>query len=176
MGELFDTVLKNPFLLIIIIGGIISFLKGKSGKPEEEEGKQPSSNSKPVETSSQTPSPFGREQRTGRKQPIKRRVQETAQKVTVEEHRKEQMQRLSQQMSANQQRSMEERPKVADATREHQINNLASNYTQDKFKNQFKKSLTPKGLIDSIVMAEVLGAPRARQQYQSPVLKRRNTK
>src|SRR5690625_134940 len=89
MDELFEAILSNPFLLLVIIGGIISLFRGKS-EHTGQKSQQPSSNP----TRSQSYNRPGRETRTT----AQSTTTENDSTLTVEEHRDEQMERLKDQL------------------------------------------------------------------------------
>lgn len=172
VDELFKAILGNPFLLIIVIGGIVSLLKGKSGDKEKES--QPAQRSpKPAPVAQ----PFDRQVQRNYNQTKDENKQEPIHTLSMEDQREKQIERLAghiQTTSEPEHSGLKNRPKVADARRLEEIKQLASSYDQKKFKKDFKTSLTSKGLINSVVMAEVLGSPRSRKPYQS-VIKNRQT-
>lgn len=175
MGDLIDLLLGNPFLILIILGGIYSILKGSKQPESEDENKEP------AQASKRTTDPFGREE--ARKKQVEAYQQSKMEtekshpigQISFEDQREEQMLRLSKELgSSNEHSGLKGRPKVADERREREVKELVSSYEHERFKKEFKQGLTPRGMINSIVMAEVLGQPRARNPYESVVAKRRH--
>lgn len=182
MEELIDIALKNPFLLILILGGLFSLFSGKSRDDQEEQeggqdqGQRRHQEQTAPEQQKTAPAPSRRApSRTYEKRDHKQ-VEDIQQQVietlSIEEQRKEQMERLSAQYRTNEHSGLSEKAKAADKKREIEVQNVSSSYNKH-FKRDFKKSLTQKGLINSIVMAEVLGRPRAQRPYESVLIKRK---
>lgn len=171
MEELINLVLDNPFFIIIIIGAIYSLLKGKSKQEEQPEEQERQQGQQRQQRTPEIPKPITAKQ-SNYNRPTDRQRQEAISSISIEEHRAQQMKQFATSVSTNEHSMMTNRPKVADARRNAEIQNLSSSYNQVKFKKQFKKSLTNEGLINSVVMAEVLGLPRARNPYQSVIAKR----
>jgi len=117
---------------------------------------------------------------------LRRRTQETIQKAekfaeekreplqrTIEQQRQEQFDRLrSQFQSASQ-------PDTEDID-EHHSSHLAKSMELQresvkptKVNVNLERKITPKGLIESVIMAEVLGPPRALNPYQNRLTKRK---
>src|SRR5699024_10950928 len=92
--------------------------------------------------------------------------------MTVEEHRDEQMERLKQQLNTDEDQSL---PHITDNKQSvlKVVHSHDHSYKYGQFKKDMKKNLTKQGLIDSIVMAEVLGPPRARKPYRSIIYERK---
>jgi hypothetical protein len=168
MNDLIELVFENPFLLILIVGGIISFLKGKSEKPEEETDIQSTNKPKQAEN------PFERSRQTEQRQPVEKPKAKPVSSLSIEELREEQMLRFSGQVESDEHQRIVDRPTVS-AKDEKNVHDKAKNRNKKAFKNDFDQSLTKQGLINSVIMAEVLGSPRARRSYQTVITKRRNS-
>lgn len=176
MDQLIDIIFDNPFFIIIIIGGLISLFKGKAKQEEQQEQRQqqqPQQQSQQARRMPERPKPTIAKQTNDHRRTHSEK-QEAISNLSIEEHRAEQMKRFSDSLATNQHSGMTDRPKIADATREEEVQRLTSKYNDQKFKRQFENSLTNKGLINSVVMAEVLGSPRARRSYQTVITKRRS--
>jgi|GEM_PF-4736193 len=179
MGDLIDLLLGNPFLILIILGGLYSMLKG-SNKPESDE-----ENEGPAPAPKKTADPFGRE--AARKQQAQHEANQRSGmetensypigQISLEDQREQQMLRLSKELASSDEHSgLKGRPKVADERRKREVNDLVSSYEQERFQKEFKQGLTRRGVINSVVMAEVLGQPRAINPYKSVIEKRKATK
>lgn len=173
MEELIEVVFRNPFLLILLVGGIFSLLKGKP----EEDAKEEQSQRREAPTFPETfPLPYEREQAD--QQFEVESSEYSIDSLSIEEQREQQMQQLTAQYSMNDHKDEEEhsglqdKAKLADLRREMDVQKIKAPYNK-KFKKEFTKSLTKKGLVNSVIMAEVLGSPRALKPYQS-VPSRRN--
>ncbi|HLQ97965.1 MAG TPA: hypothetical protein VK135_04690 [Candidatus Dormibacteraeota bacterium] len=167
MDGLIDLVLENPLFLIILIGGIVSLFKGKSEQAEESE----STTNKPKPRSVEDL--FERAHQRERTRSTEKVRTEPISSKTIEELREEQMLRFAGQADddEDQQKNDEYTSRSSNRIMEE---NTKVNHKKQAFKQNFNKSLTRKGLVNSVIMAEVLGAPRARKPYQSVITKRRN--
>lgn len=179
MDQIIDLIFENPFFLIIILGALFSLFGGKK-KEEQQEQRQTQQQ--------RTQQPSQRQRQPQPHQQIKTRPT-TAQsekqvnrsergkapsQLSIEEQRAKQMARFaSDNVTSHHSDDAERKMVAADNRRKTEIQNLASSYNQKRFKKDFKKSLTSEGLINSVIMSEVLGSPRARNPYQSVTSKRR---
>jgi len=168
MDGLIDLILENPFFLVILIGGIISLLKGKSEKPEENEST--TNRPKPV----QAKKPFEHSHQKTRTRSPEKVVSAPISSKSIEELREEQMLRFTGQTDSEEDQRETETHRAFDVKEDKVSEVKFKNRNEKAFKRNFNKSLTRKGLVNSVIMAEVLGAPRARRPYQSVIAKRRN--
>lgn len=177
MEGLIEMIIKNPIVILAVLGGLASLMKRKKDQEKQANEESPQAQ-KPVVRSPQTSG----QQLT--KQVFKRpNPSVSVNTSSIDEHRAEQLRRYTEQMASNNSNTtvtkntehsgLQDRPKVADARRDVEIENLGSSVQQKQFKKQIKKGLTTEGLVNSILMAEVLGPPRARNPYQSVISKRR---
>lgn len=168
MDGLIELILENPFFLIILIGGIISLLRGNSEKVEENE---PSTNRpKPA----QVENPFERIRQREQTRSTERVRTEPISSKSIEELRQEQMQRFTGQIDSDEDQQEKDIRRASDAIRKEISQEKKPNSNETAFKNNFNQSLTKQGLVNSVIMAEVLGAPRSREAYQSVIAKRTN--
>lgn len=167
MQELIDVVLKNPFLLILILGGLFSLFKGKSVKNREGHEEQ-QKDRRDAPTAERESNPPIERSTTRHVEEIQKSILNT---LSIDEQREEQMKRLSNQFNVNEHSSLAGRPKIAAERRRNEIERTSSKFNKE-FKKDLKNSLTRKGFANSIIMAEVLGAPRAGRPYQSVIDKR----
>lgn len=166
MDGLFEAILSNPFLILLILGGIFSLFGGKTDKAHQE-NKQ--SSNRPTQTT----------QSYRRTDPI-RNTQVNDHKTTnintmsIEEHREEQIERLKDQLHNNDRYETLPSDDKNTLSEPKAIHHHEKSYQFNQFKKDMKRNLTKQGLVDSIVMAEVLGAPRARKPYRSIIYERKN--
>lgn len=180
MDQLIDIIFDNPFFLIIIIGGLFSLFKGKGQEEEkqkqqqqEKQRQQQQRQRQQTAQTSERPKPVVAK-RTHEHRPRSNEEVSAPYQLSVEEQRAEQMKQFAGNLNIDEHSGLKDRPRVADEKRSEEIQGLTSKYSHKKFKKEFKKSLTSKGLINSIVMAEALGQPRAKSPYQSVITKRKN--
>lgn len=174
MEELISALLKNPFLVLLLLGGLFSMFKGKSGQDKEEkqvprrqrsdgqQRKRPTSISDTIRKTMKTLEQEVQKSEQPQKKPV--------QTMSVEEHRKEQLQRLSNQIASES--SMHKESKSESQSIHSKTDKQSVDQSHNEFKKVFKDNLTREGLTQSVIMAEVLGQPRSRQPYRSVVTNR----
>src|SRR5690625_799760 len=143
MDGLFDLILENPFFLVILIGGILSLLRGKSEKPEE------SKSTTKGPKSTQSDHFINRSQRREQARSAERVETEPINSKSIDELREEQMLRFTGQVDAEEKDEYEQRSSdriIGD--------NVVINRKKQAFKKDFNKSLSKKGLVNSVIMAE----------------------
>lgn len=180
MDGLIELIFKNPFLLILILGGIFSMFGGKKTKnQEEQEDKRKEQRQQQARQQRQAPAPsrnvpppFNPQPKPERKTYGDKTEEQITDTLSIDDQREEQIKRLTEQYRTNEHSGLTDKAEVAHKRREIEVQNIKSKYSK-QFKQDFKKSLTHKGLINSIVMAEVLGRPRASRPYESVIMKRR---
>jgi len=193
-----DFIFDNLFIVIIIVVGLFNFLSSMGKKKQNENSSQKQTqhqNNKPS-----TPRPIERRMESASER-MEERIENVGRKM--EEKLEEYSQRLEpksdtkQQTIAEQQKAQYERlkrnvKKVMSGhehkrynTEEHKANlkdappveHAPSIQKRNKPKEinglHLEDKLTPRGLIDSVIMAEVLGPPRAHDPYQSVASKRK---
>lgn len=178
-----DFIADNFFIIVIILGVLFSFLKNKSGT-DDNENKQSESSNRPRSS-------------TNRKSSDSRSVNDdlipgyssgssgssASGKASIEQQQGQQMKELEKRMrtraaSASVDKMNTRSKTVAEGQSE---NTYKSNFHdssgnsgnpkphQHEFKKEIKGKLNRKELIDSIIMAEVLGPPRSKKPYSSIV-------
>ncbi|GAB3050829.1 hypothetical protein [Virgibacillus ainsalahensis] len=174
MQGLFEFIANNFFLVIIIIAGILGFFRNNAAQQQEQNRKaQPPGNRNNVPRPTPYPSGGNESQQESRtaEQPSQRSISTTS----VEEQQNEQMDRLARKLRTDSKQEMEKLPH--DAIRENtsleRSKDLSKN--QEEVKSQIKDNLDRKGLVNGIIMSEVLGPPRAKKPYQSVLAKKRNS-
>lgn len=183
MDQLIDFVFDNIFFVILVIGGIMGLFKGKEEEKEKQEQQTKKSHQTQRERQQQAKTSPDRPRTTAVKQTkryesVQRQAERPEPNISAEEQWARQMQRFAGTLDRKAENKdghsgMINKEKIADLKREEEVQKLVSKYSHQKFKKQFTSSLTSKGLINSVVMAEVLGAPRARNPYQSVTAKRK---
>lgn len=164
METFFDFIFDNLFIVILIVSGLIGLFN--KSKQEQEEEKRPAQRPKTPEMPKRQP-----------EQPMNRRTTQTdTGKQTVK-----QSYQLSENSyeQARQQQYEELKSRYQAAVDNEKISDISSRInskkeTEDNIQvdMDLKKKITQKGLMESVVMAEVLGPPRARKPYHN-ILNRR---
>lgn len=165
MEGFIDFIASNFVLLFIIITGLISLFKNKSTQRTE--------NNEP----SNIPEPTTKKAQTNQQEKIDERMQETIQTLSTEEAREQQLERLKDKVSVDRQKLSDEYvTKMSDGlSKPFPVKEYVSpignkeivSDSDSLFKKELKENLNQKGLMESIVMAEVLGPPRALKPYRS---------
>lgn len=164
MEGLFDFLFSNPFLVILLIGGLISFFKRNTGEQEPEKAPtrpQP----KPVESRTDT--------KKEKAQLPRQKPQPVNEVQTVEVYRQQQLNSLKDKLEERNDRLSDKKSQVSNHIRKRQTENVASDHKEEPFKRRFKGNVTRTGLINSVIMSEVLGPPRAMKPYDVRPFKRK---
>lgn len=202
MDQIFDFLFSNPLLAFLIIGALFSFFKGSSNSAEEQKKKQAeqqrrqnqqrqSQRQQSTSRTATTESRTGRSEHTSASEGTNKRTSPLrGLKETIEREISkvldERPEELEVSIPTNAQKEAEERLTIrkdkenvyenrgyeATIRREQEVKNLVSQYNHTKFKKTFLTSLDKEGLINSVIMAEVLGKPRSLNPYQSPASKK----
>lgn len=170
MGELIDLILSNPLLIILIIGGLFSLLKRKTEQPESEN--EPSRRPMPAER--RTPNERERARPSDRQTKPAEPAKEMVETLTIEEQHQQQLDELKERLVVDQRRSSNQTERESYVTRRRQRNNSVSKNENQTFKQRFKENVTPSGLINSVIMSEVIGPPRSMKPYESRPFKRKH--
>lgn len=172
MESFFDFIVGNIFIIIIIVGAIINFLS----KGKQEEKKQSRTPERP-----QPAVPDVRETKTYEKaretlHEVRKKIEREAEISTrsIEEQVQEQYDRLRSQYQTSQDLESDSlQPKYRQSGLEKQVEAQRTEEGNVRVNVNVDKKLTHKGLIESVIMAEVLGPPRALNPYQNIIMKRK---
>ncbi|MFB4166514.1 hypothetical protein [Virgibacillus sp. JSM 102003] len=153
-------------IILAIIGGLAGFLKDKS---ENDTNKQ----KRTVNSPKPSPTPSGG---AGGMTRNDYQQQSSEEKTSIEEQQQEQRERLADRMNTATQKAIDERKHDAIINENDNFNQTDKELSveQKRFKRRIKNNLNRKGLVNGVIMAEVLGSPRAKKPYQSIVKQRRN--
>lgn len=164
MDGLFDFLFTNPFLLLLIIGWLFTTFRGKPTDERQEQTKQTRPRQHQVGKASRSEQrglPLG-------KFDVEKRPVVTAsrslEQSTVEESRLEQLEQLQDRLGAynTQIQSLDSTfAKRQDISQQFVRKKAAESITPSRLSKRFNH----KGLVDSIIMAEVLGKPRAKRLH-----------
>ncbi|MDM8099378.1 MULTISPECIES: hypothetical protein [Oceanobacillus] len=178
-----DWIFENLFLIIIIISGIVAFL-GDSKKKQEEQKKKQSTPPNKQTPSRQRQQRSPQEMRT-RQQTQRKREQPRAERQVyregarpdvsaggIEEQQRKQMERMTNRYQTSSQEDVKDAKQnfkdlIVDRKGE------ADSPGKNEMKKRVSGNLDGKGLVNGIIMAEVLGPPRAKQPYRSIVQRRK---
>lgn len=183
MDELIEVVLRNPFLLLLLIGGLISVFRDK--KPDQTKQRRAAEQRRVEQSKQVTPTPDETppEQQSGetifdmlfdeveeQKEPSSTTKETQLESLSVEEQRDEQLERLQAELGAQQVNYDPETADVADTDADSievkSIKKLTKSKQQKrKLHDNLKKRLTKEGLVESVIMAEILGRPRSKRSH-----------
>jgi hypothetical protein len=185
MGSFIDFIFGNFFLIFLIVSGIIGFLSGN--KEEQKKQRQPSRRPRQPQTApSRTErqmSPIPLEKEEPKEQSVMSMESESG---AIGDEQQAQMERL-QRKYGDGSVPKDVKSKLGDAVTENgldvdfikrqQLQKMGDvskelSKEQKALKNDIRGSLRKKGLINGIIMAEVLGNPRAIKPYQSVTVER----
>lgn len=176
MNDIFELIMGNMFIVIIIIGALIKLFSNSKAKENERTNNEQQSNEDHEESQSvfQQVKAEMEQQKKAQTLENERRSKEVAAEkmkqvtqsvgsVSVEKHRQAQVDRLKQ--------GYQTASKAVDSEHSSGLSSLEplrqETTGNDEISLKLNKRLTQKGLIESVVMAEVLGSPRALKPYRS---------
>lgn len=182
-----DWIFENLFLIIIIISGIVAFLGDSKKKQEEQKKEQSRPPNKQVpsrQRQQRSPQEMRTRQQTQRQTQRKREQPRAERQVYregarpdisaggIEEQQRKQMERMTNRYQTSSQEDVEDAKQnfkdlIVDRKDE------ADSPGKNEMKKRVSGNLDGKGLVNGIIMAEVLGPPRAKQPYRSIVQRRK---
>lgn len=177
MGEFFQLIMDNIFIIILVLSGIIGFFS--SNKEEKKKQEQRTEQQRPQQAEPRpTPTPSGPREpkrqevyRTELK-PSKTNVITTA-SASFENEQKSQMEKMQSRYGASSSSTIDEDIAHQGLKFREALKPLEDlSEEKDILKKDIKHSLRNKGLINGIIMAEVLGKPRSLKRYESVSLER----
>lgn len=163
MEGLFEAIFSNGFIILAAIAGIIGFFKDSFSKDTDKENERRTKPNKPVP-------PFGGGATKVGSQPTKRTEREggSISAASASEQKQRQMDQLAEQMGADLQEPIEDLvQQVQSVQSQRQV--TEGHLQKQKMKRQVANNFTREGLINGIIMSEVLGKPRAKKPYRSVV-------
>lgn len=177
MDSFFSLIFENFFIVIIIIVAIVNILsKAKGESQSTTRTEQPNDNQKQRKTIQDV---FEEkiEQAKDSYQQAKDTLTDEAetQAETIEEQRQKQYNQLKERIQTEQPMKTEEKEYQKQFEKRIGLAKESQNEASEKVITNhalLQKKLTKQGLAESIVMAEVLGPPRALNPYQNVAMKR----
>lgn len=154
--------------IILIILAIVSALSGLfKDKSDRDTGPPKRSHNPPKPT----PTPSGGGQGGGTE--AQNEPQTSVSTVSIEEQQNEQRRQLAERMNTVKQNPTEQREH--DAISHHDTRRPENNLSAERhnMKRQMNSNLTRTGVINGVIMSEVLGQPRAVKPYRSIVSQRK---
>ncbi|WP_010097043.1 hypothetical protein [Ornithinibacillus scapharcae] len=160
-------------ILAFIVFGIIKAMSGENSNQKEKQSPNRPPVPRPATIPSQAPS--------GETQKPKQTVyQTTPENVYVEDQQKQQLEELASRLNTQttitqiddiNQDDLSLGSAIKDEIKNHSTSKLNEN--QIKFRKEVKSGLNRKGLVQGVIMSEVLGQPRARKPYNTVISDRR---
>ncbi|AUJ26230.1 MULTISPECIES: hypothetical protein [Virgibacillus] len=163
MEGLFEAIFSNGFIILAAIAGIIGFFKDSFSKDTDTENERRKKPNKPAP-------PFGGGATKPASQPTKRpeRVGGSISTASASEQKQQQMEQLAEQMGADLQEPLEDLAQQVQSV-QSQRQATEGHLQKQKMKRQVANNFTREGLINGIIMSEVLGKPRGKKPYRSAV-------
>lgn len=174
METIIDLIYDNLFFVIILLIGLINLLGGsKSDKKQNRERPQRRQVS-PAERKTQPATrKIEQKSRMTRAEQLEAEKKELETK-SIEQQRQEQFERLKQQFQSSY--TLDEMEQInIESQNENQLSKSDSSPRQKELESvelKLENRFTREGLIESVIMAEVLGPPKARKKLQRKYMKR----
>ena len=188
MGEILEFLFENIYILIIIISAIIGFFSGDKKEQKQKEKPKPVRPVRPkpvlsrTETRNATTSRERTIDRTNKQEVLTTKLEpkETTTSTTkmsdaIEMEQQAQFERLQERLGTVQSSEVQYDNFITDQDlTTSKALQKSNDYSEEQkvLKNNLRSSLRNKGLINGIIMAEVLGKPRALKPYQSVIVER----
>ncbi|AXN37567.1 hypothetical protein [Peribacillus butanolivorans] len=163
MGDFIDFFLKNPFLIIVLIGILTSML-GKKKQPQQSDDPNtpPKKKWQEVIRELQGEMAQGNQQQRPASAPVRKVEQQAAQAAEVIDETKTEANKRIAELRRLQQKYDQER--LYQKAKADQITSAISDNNSPLYRKG--PSFGKKQLIDGIIMSEVLGPPRAKRSLQ----------
>ncbi|MEI3613346.1 hypothetical protein [Pseudogracilibacillus sp. SO30301A] len=171
MESFFDFIAEYFFLVIIIVAVIINFLsKGRREENKQEQTPKKTQRRRPTMADMRETYEQAKEMVFDTKKEIENSTQ-TVEK-SIEQQRHEQYERLRNRYKPTTLTdSKDHNEKIYSGSESRPLN--VERQESEAINVNLDKKLTSKGLIESVIMAEVLGPPRALRPYQNIITKRK---
>lgn len=174
MEALLELIFGNFFIVILIIAGILGFLRDNAAKQKEEDRKRRTRPTRRAPQTARGPVSSSGNNRTSGKGTLET-VRETISSSSIETQQKEQMEKLANRFNTRTNEAVDELQEgiaASGSVLRETAKDLSKE--QEQIKRGVSQSLKGKGLINGIIMSEVLGSPRARRPYRSVITERKN--
>ncbi|ASN05191.1 hypothetical protein [Virgibacillus necropolis] len=153
MEAIFDTLFGNILVLLAIVGGIVGFIKDRNNKEKE--------STKPYSVPRPTQKPSGGGNLANHMEVTEEQTKSTVSTTSLRE-----------QFDASTHRAIE--GGEHDAIAEGMVGKSSSSSNKNnRMRKQISNNLSKQGLVNGIIMSEVLGPPRAKRPYRSVLTERR---
>ncbi|MGE7605487.1 hypothetical protein ACQKML_02660 [Peribacillus frigoritolerans] len=160
MGDFIDFFLKNPFLIIVLIGILTSML-GKKKQPQDP-NTPPKKKWQEVMQELQGEMQQGNQQQRPAPAPVRKVEQQPAQAAEVTDETTNEANKRIAELRRLQQKYDQER--LYQKAKADQLTSTISDNNSPVYRK--RPSFGKKQLIDGIIMSEVLGPPRAKRSLQ----------
>lgn len=177
MGDLIDLIMENFIIFALIIGAIFKFFTGDMKTAEEDK-----KTNRPKTVQHHKPQMEPIHPKTS---PVFVGVDEKVEEIetpdeimaNINDQLQDQLQRYQERMNIKTSESVETIGEISGEITDSIDQQLRSkgdqtNLRYEQFQRQMKGQLTKDGLIEGIVMAEILGPPRALKPYRSVPMQR----
>ncbi|MFC3039098.1 hypothetical protein ACFOGI_02390 [Virgibacillus xinjiangensis] len=159
MGNLIEFIFSNFFIVIMMIAGLMGFFR--NSKQEEQHPERPIPRPAPASPPQQTQS--GRQ----------RKEETIVSSESIKEQQNKQIDRLAKHLHTA--KTTGDTDSRLTDTLESPLREPGKGLTkqQEETRSSIKRNLNRKGLVNGIVMSEVLGPPRAKRPYRSVLSQRK---
>ncbi|MGE1102466.1 hypothetical protein [Peribacillus simplex] len=162
MGDFIDFFLKNPFLIIVLIGILTSMLGKKKQQQQNDPNTPPKKKWQEVMRELQGEMQQGNQQQRPAPAPVRKVEQQAAQAVEVIDETTNDANKRIAELRRIQQKYDQER--LYQKAKADKITSAISDNSSPVYRKG--PSFGKKQLIDGIIMSEVLGPPRAKRSLQ----------
>ncbi|MBN6206001.1 hypothetical protein JYK21_06020 [Ralstonia pickettii] len=177
MGNFIEFIMNNMFLVIIIISGIIGFLSSNKEEQKKQQQRKTQQQRPAASKTKPTPTPSGPQEPQHRQRVYQTKTQSEEKDLTttasIADEQQEQMKRLEERYGITSTDLTDEDLSLQGLKFQKSLSKIKDlSEEQRVLKKDIRKSLKNKGLINGIIMAEVLGKPRSLKPYESVTLER----
>lgn len=169
-----DLILENIVFFLILLFAILNII-GRMKNESEQKRERRERRERPVEVEKRTPHNESKVEQKPKLTRAEQLAKETAEQElkSIEEQRQEQFERLKRKFQSSYTLDEVEQVDLASEQRQIETNLKPKLQENGKFDLNLENRFTRKGLIESVIMAEVLGPPKARNRIRNRYVKRR---
>lgn len=173
MDTLIDLILDNLFFVIILLLGLFNLLGSSKEKEDKRKRTEPRKvRPIPVETEPNRKTTFEQQPKMTKMEQLEAEQAEIEAK-SIEEHRQEQFERLKQQFQSSYTlEDMEEMERTNVRSRREEKRESKDEKVNERVDLQLESRLSREGLVESIIMSEILGPPKARKRIKNHYMNR----
>ena len=174
MNFFIDLILENIVFFLIILFAILNMI-GRMKNENEQKRERRERIERPVEMEKRTQHNKSKVEQKPKLTRAEQLAKETAEQElkSIEEQRQKQVERLKRKFQSSYTLDEVEQVDLASGKRQIEMNTKLKLRENGKYYLNLENRFTRKGLIESVIMAEVLGPPKARNRIRNRYVKRR---